>query len=188
MSQLASGDSCGRRQLILNAAWECIVAEGVAGLSLRHVAEHAGVALGSIAYYFHDKDGLLSEAFRQYCDQSAEEFAEYYQGVNSLEAARKATVTMLTDSALSRWGTIIGSELYSLSLRRPRHRMVLSEWTQRCRAVMAEYYDIDTVFLLDALYEGILLHRSMKLGEYPDERIAIAVERLTPPESYIGPS
>ncbi|WIM72605.1 hypothetical protein QP028_01120 [Corynebacterium suedekumii] len=93
---------------------------------------------------------------------------------------------MLTDSAASRRGTILGSELYTLSLRRPRHRMVLVQWTHRCRKVIREHFDAETTYLLDAFYEGVLLHRSMHLGEYPDESIALAVQRLTPPASYLG--
>ncbi|WKD59293.1 TetR/AcrR family transcriptional regulator [Corynebacterium caspium] len=177
----------GRRDKIIDAALECIMSYGVAGLTLRLVADRAGVALGSIGYYFDDKDGLLSAAFKCFTMRSAKQFADYYDSVCSLEEARAATVRMLSDSASSRTQIILGSELYSLSLRRPRHRIVLSNWTQNCRAVMARYFDEDTTFILDALYEGVLLHRTMKLGEYNDDRIARAVERLTPAESYIGP-
>ncbi|WP_295627628.1 TetR/AcrR family transcriptional regulator [uncultured Corynebacterium sp.] len=175
-----------RRDRIVAAALECIVAHGVAGTSMRQVADAADVALGSISYYFGDKEALLSAAFIDYTENSVREFRAYYDGVDSLEAARAATTRMLTESADSRHDIILGSELYSLSLRRPRHRMVLDSWTKRCRDVIAEHFDADTTFVIDALYEGILLHRSMRLGEYSDGRIALAVERLTPPETYLG--
>lgn len=55
-----------RRELILTAALNTIVREGVAGLSLRAVAAEAHVALGSIAYYFTDKDGLINAAFQDF--------------------------------------------------------------------------------------------------------------------------
>lgn len=176
----------GRRERIIAAALECIVANGVAGTSMRQVAEAAEVSLGSISYYFTDKEALLSAAFLDYTERSAQEFRDYYDGADTLEAAREATTRMLTESADSRRDIILGSELYSPSLRRPLHRMILAAWTQRCREVIAEHFDADTTFVIDALYEGILLHRSMHLGEYSDDRIALAVERLTPPEAYIG--
>lgn len=176
----------GRRERIIAATLDCLVAHGVAGTSMRQVAEAAQVSLGSISYYFSDKEALLSAAFLDYTERSVQEFRDYYAAADSLESARAATTRMLTESADSRRDIILGSELYSLSLRRPLHRMILASWTQRCRDVILEHFDADTTFVIDALYEGILLHRSMHLGEYSDERIALAVERLTPPEAYVG--
>lgn len=172
------------RATILQATLECIVAHGIDGTSLRIVADKAGVSLGSLGYYFQDKDGLLGAAFMSFVEASATEFAQYYEGVDTLEAAREATAQMLIDTASNRTSIILGSELYNLSLRRPRHRIILDEWTKRCRAVMATYFDEDTTFILDAFYEGVILHRSMRLGEYADDRIRTAIERLTPPESF----
>ncbi len=34
--------------------------------------------------------------------------------------------------------------------------MVLSEWTRRCRAIMGRYFDSETAFIIDSLYEGII--------------------------------
>lgn len=180
------GTNGGHRDRIIDATLDCLVTHGVAGTSMRMVAEGAHVSLGSVTHHFVDKDALLSAAFQVFADRSAARFREYYEGVDSLESARRATVHMLTDSAASRRGTILGNELYTLSLRRPRHRMVLVQWTHRCRKVIREHFDAETTYLLDAFYEGVLLHRSMHLGEYPDESIALAVQRLTPPASYLG--
>lgn len=180
------GTNGGHRDRIIDATLDCLVTHGVAGTSMRMVAEGAHVSLGSVTHHFVDKDALLSAAFQVFADRSVARFREYYEGVDSLESARRATVHMLTDSAASRRGTILGSELYTLSLRRPRHRMVLVQWTHRCRKVIREHFDAETTYLLDAFYEGVLLHRSMHLGEYSDESIALAVQRLTPPASYLG--
>ncbi len=175
----------GRKQLIINATLRAIVKEGVAGLALRQVAQEADVALGSISYYFGDKDGLLSYAFQDFTDRSATEFGNYFRGVTTLEQARSATVTMLKETAASRTDTVLGSELYALSLRRPRHRVVLAEWTRRCRAVLGRYFDSETTFILDALYEGLILHRAMHIGDYNTELLEETVHRITPPESFI---
>ncbi|MHC2799960.1 TetR/AcrR family transcriptional regulator [Corynebacterium hesseae] len=174
-----------RRELILTAALNTIVREGVAGLSLRAVAAEAHVALGSIAYYFTDKDGLINAAFQDFTHRSVTEFREFYEGVSTLEEARAATVDMLSATARSRTDIILGSELYSLSLRRPRHRMILLEWTRACQKVLSTYFDEPTTLGLDALYEGAVLHHAMRVGETSTQRIALAVERLTPPESFI---
>lgn len=174
------------RERIIDATLDCLVTHGVAGTSMRQVAGGAHVSLGSVTHHFTDKDALLSAAFQTFADRSVERFRGYYLKVDSLESARSATVHMLTDSAASRSTTILGSELYTLSLRRPRHRMVLVKWTQGCRQVIREHFDDETSHLLDAFYQGILLHLSMCLGDYSDESLSLAVERLTPPSSYVG--
>ncbi|MFS8936985.1 TetR/AcrR family transcriptional regulator [Corynebacterium sp. c25Ua_89] len=174
-----------RKQQILDAALDVIVEEGVAGLTLRHVANEADTALGSIAYYFDDKDGLISAAFQHFTSISSQDFANYYAGVKTLEQAREATITMLADTAGSRRDLILGAELYSLSLRRPRHRIVLSNWTQTCRDILSVYFDAETTLLLDALYEGLILHRAMHIGTYDSKMIRDIVERVTPANSFL---
>ncbi|MDR7329081.1 TetR/AcrR family transcriptional regulator [Corynebacterium guangdongense] len=176
----------GRRERIIEATLDSIVSSGVAGTTMRMVAEAAQVSLGSITYYFADKDDLFLAAFLDYTDRSVKEFDSFYDDAVDLASARTATARMLSTSAGSRRSIILGTELYSMSLRRPRFRMVTAQWTSRCREVMRRHFDDDTTFILDALYEGILLHRTMRLGEYTDERIALAVENITPPKSYIG--
>ncbi len=53
----------GRRDRILLATLEMIAAHGVAGVSYRGVAAHAGVPLGSMTYYFPSLEGLIVDAF-----------------------------------------------------------------------------------------------------------------------------
>jgi len=45
---------------ILDAAFKSIAAKGCAGVTLRGIADEAGVALGQLNYYFENKDGLFS--------------------------------------------------------------------------------------------------------------------------------
>ena len=187
MSTNEGRDCQNRRAALLEAALANIVTHGVAGVTLRSVADSAGVALGSIGYYFGDKDGLLSAAFARFAEESAVRFASFYEGVDSLPAARAATVEMLVATANSRRDVILGSELYGISLRRPRHRITLTQWTSACRNVLHRYFYSRAVYAIDALYEGLILHRRMRLGDYADDTLEFAVERLTPPEAYIGP-
>lgn len=177
----------GPRLRIIDATLDSIVHNGVAGTTMRVVADKADVSLGSIAYYFNDKDGLLAATFSVFAERSVADFGSYFTGIHSLDDARAALSQMLIASAASRKTLILGTELYTLSLRRPLHRMNLLEWTQGCRNVMGQFFDAHTTYLLDAFYEGLLLHRSMSLGEFTEDRINLAITRLTPPESYIGP-
>jgi|GEM_PF-4196299 len=55
-----------KRELILNAAQDCLRDRGLKGLNIRDVAKAAGVSLGSVHYYFSSKEEILVEIFRQF--------------------------------------------------------------------------------------------------------------------------
>lgn len=55
-----------KRQLILNAAENCLKVKGLNRLNIRDVAREAGVSLGSVHYYFSSKEHILMEIFRQF--------------------------------------------------------------------------------------------------------------------------
>jgi AcrR family transcriptional regulator len=46
---------------ILNAAYSCISSRGYANVSLREIADEAGVVLSQLNYYYKNKEGLFSE-------------------------------------------------------------------------------------------------------------------------------
>ncbi len=74
---------------ILNAAREVFVEDGHAGLSLRKVAERAGVAVGNVSYYFPSKRALLDAMLREILADYVEEHTEQF------EAARDAPMDIL---------------------------------------------------------------------------------------------
>ncbi|RSN56761.1 MULTISPECIES: TetR/AcrR family transcriptional regulator [Actinomadura] len=52
-----------RRRRILDAVFAIVDAEGTDQISIRHVANRAGVSVGRVQHYFPSKDALLAEAF-----------------------------------------------------------------------------------------------------------------------------
>jgi AcrR family transcriptional regulator len=61
-----------KRELILNAAQDCLRDRGLKGLNIRDVAKAAGVSLGSVHYYFSSKEEILVEIFRQFVQRVSE--------------------------------------------------------------------------------------------------------------------
>lgn len=51
-------------QKILDAAFSCIAAKGYANVSLRDIAEEAGVVLSQLNYYYKNKEGLITEVMK----------------------------------------------------------------------------------------------------------------------------
>lgn len=49
---------------ILLAAFKCISAKGYANVSLRDIADEAGVVLSQLSYYYKNKEGLFAEVIK----------------------------------------------------------------------------------------------------------------------------
>lgn len=57
-------DAPDRKQDILKAAMDLILAEGGANLTIRKVADAANISTGLVLYHFESKDKLIEEAWR----------------------------------------------------------------------------------------------------------------------------
>ncbi|MDF2986556.1 MAG: transcriptional regulator [Eubacterium sp.] len=63
-------------QKILNAAFKCISERGYANVSLRDIADEAGVVLSQLNYYFKNKEGLFKEIVKTLARQYLHEIEE----------------------------------------------------------------------------------------------------------------
>jgi AcrR family transcriptional regulator len=73
MARRANEDSAATFDRIVQAAKEVLGTRGASDLSLRRVASHAGVSLGTVQYYFSSKDKLIETCL---ADDSASMVAE----------------------------------------------------------------------------------------------------------------
>lgn len=62
---MTTGEPTNRREQLVRAAIEILGRDGIAGLSMRSVAAHAGVSLGLVNYHFTDKHGLIRAVLLQ---------------------------------------------------------------------------------------------------------------------------
>lgn len=113
---------------ILKAARAVFIREGHAGLSMRQVAEEAGVALGNVSYYFASKRALLEAMLR-------EELADYVEEhIRQFEAAQDSPLDILLNVV----------EFY-VSNARVSHRFFFQMWgyagaDDGARALVRELY------------------------------------------------
>lgn len=176
-------DSEGLRDYILQATLNMVARHGIAATTYRMVAREAGVSLGAISHYFTDKQDLCHQAFTLFADLSVQQFAQYFAQAQTPQQARDSYIHVLISTAQDARETALGTELYALSLRSVEYRNIAQDWTHRCRLIMGQYFDAPTVAILDAFYEGVILHQRMSLGEYPVETISMAVQRIAPVDS-----
>jgi TetR/AcrR family transcriptional regulator, regulator of cefoperazone and chloramphenicol sensitivity len=83
------------RALIMDETVRCIVEEGFAAASAKHIAERAGVTWGVIQYHFGDRDGLLTAVI----DAGFDELHDRVAAVDVPDGSTVERVTALVDAA-----------------------------------------------------------------------------------------
>ncbi|POH59028.1 TetR family transcriptional regulator [Arthrobacter glacialis] len=168
-----------RRANISAAALDVVAKHGVAGATYRKIAERAGVSLGSLTYHFESLDELLGEAFTTLANRTANGFDAAMAEVGDEAAARDAVVSLITGELLNDSRTMVLSyELYALATRRPDMRRVTDAWMARSRVALGKFFDPETTLMLDALIEGLSMHRALSLAPMPRTTVEAAVERI----------
>lgn len=103
-------------EIILEAALKCISEKGYAKVSLRQIADEAGVVLSQLNYYYKNKQGLFEEVVKTTVER-------YIQDVqNSLKAK---------DSPAERTQSLIDYFQYLLT-DKPEHLKVLFDFMSLC--------------------------------------------------------
>ncbi|MEE1930802.1 TetR family transcriptional regulator [Streptomyces sp. TRM 70351] len=166
-----------RRERILAATLDLIADEGVAGISHRKIAARAGVPLGSMTYHFSGIDQLLAQAYRRFTDHIVTLFDTYLSAPTDREQARAAVTDLIhVLSEGSRRDLVLTQELYTLAARQPAYRELTHAWMARSRTHLEKHFAPDTARQLDALIEGLALHRA--LAQEPHDR-ALTLEAVT---------
>lgn len=172
-----------RRERIISACLDVIAESGVAGTSHRRVAAAAGVPLGSMTYHFSGMDELLREAFARFSRSVSDRFERRMAEAEDAEAARRAIVAIITEDVFgTRRDLVLTHELYTLAAREPAFRTLTNAWMARSRAALERHFDPATARLLDALVEGLTIHRALDTEPQDPALVVAAVERLTRPQ------
>ncbi|WP_062317121.1 TetR/AcrR family transcriptional regulator [Demequina maris] len=168
-----------RRDRIIDACLDVIAEAGVAGTSHRKVAEAAGVPLGSMTYYFAGMDDLLHEAFTRFAVTGSEHFVRRMSEATDHESAQAAVVAIITEDVFgSARDLVLTHELYTLAARRAEYRTITSAWMARSRAALELHFDPETSRQLDALIEGLTIHRALDAEVRDVAEVVRAVERI----------
>ena len=89
------------RALIMDETVRCVVEEGFAAASAKHIAERAGVTWGVIQYHFGDRDGLLSAVVESGFDELRARMA----AVDVPQGSSRKQVAALVDAAWAAFST-----------------------------------------------------------------------------------
>lgn len=84
-----------RRQQVLEAAGDIMLAEGFRALTHRRVAEAAGVPLGTTTYYFTDRADLMRATVGHFLEREQVRRAEVTASGSSVKAVARAILRLL---------------------------------------------------------------------------------------------
>jgi DNA-binding transcriptional regulator YbjK len=168
-----------RRDRIVEAALDLIAEQGVAGTSHRKVAARADVPLGSMTYHFDSMDALLREAFARFAEGIAARFEVRMTAAQTHAQAVAAVVDIVhSDLVQSNRELVLTHELYTLAARDRAYRELTRDWMGRSRTALERHFDARTARELDALIEGLTLHRALDTEPHDRETTADAVARV----------
>ncbi|OBF27757.1 TetR family transcriptional regulator [Mycobacterium sp. ACS1612] len=121
-----------RRTEIIDAAIAVMAQVGLAGLSMRVIANEAQIPLGALTYYFEDKADLVAQAFQQLSDR---EIDRVVRTVGQLQPSMPAeqladlVADMIIDGFTSPQGAIVTRyELLTEASRDERLRPMFEAW------------------------------------------------------------
>ena len=151
----------------------------MAGASLRAIARAADVPLGSLTYHFGSQEELLTAAFTRYVETMAARFDELLRAAaDPADAVERLADHLVADVGRPTGDLLIAVELYGAAARRPALRAVTEDWMGRSRRSLERHFDPISARQLDALVEGLLLHRALSTDPMDREQIRAALERV----------
>ncbi|HET8599940.1 MAG TPA: TetR family transcriptional regulator [Segeticoccus sp.] len=169
-----------RRARIIDACLGVIAERGVAGTSHRLVAAAADVPLGSMTYHFAGMGELLHEAFSRFAASVSDRFERRMAAARDLPEAKEAVALLITEDV---FGTqddlVLTHELYTLAARDPAYRDLTNAWMRSSRAALERHFDPTTARLVDALIEGLTIHRALDTAPQDPAVVREAIERVT---------
>lgn len=171
-----------RRARLIRVTLDVIAAHGVAGTTHRRIAAAADVPLGSLTYHFAGLDDLLTEAFTLLSDTVSGRFEARLATAANRAEAYEAVVDLVVEED---WATprtmLLSYELYAYAARVPALAAVMRDWMGKSRAALERHFSPEEARALDAMIEGLTIHRSVDPRPAGRDEVRAIVERLAAP-------
>ncbi|MDH2413609.1 TetR family transcriptional regulator [Nocardioides sp. CER19] len=170
-----------RRQRIIDAALAVIAEHGLAHTTHRLIAARADVPLGSLTYHFTGLDDLCRQAFEQHASRLSEVYAAHFARVSGHDGFVDAVTDLITGNAgadQDDWAVAL--ELYLAALRDPSLRELTQRWMEASRDTLQRFVSPGAAVGLDALVEGMVIHRLLGTDAPSGDHVRELVDRLCP--------
>lgn len=133
-----------------------------------------------MTYHFTGMDELLHEAFTAFTQSVIAQFDRRMATASGPAEAKQAVVSLITDDVFAtQRDLVLTHELYTLAAREPAYRAITAAWMKRSRDALELHFDPETARLLDALIEGLTIHRALDPDPRDPHEVEIAITRIT---------
>lgn len=175
-----------RRAVLIEAAADLLLDEGLASLSHRAVAARAGLPLATTTYYFTSAEELRDEALRSIAEtwaaRAGAAVAALPTRIDAAQAARAIAGIIGADASPQRM--LLMYERYLEAGRHERLRSVVVAWNARLRDLVAEILtradlpcDGASAALVLAMADGAAV-TALAEGAAPEAAVAAALRQL----------
>lgn len=178
-----------RQARILDATLDVVASDGVPRTTHRKIAAEAGVALGSLTYYFDGIDDILCHAFAWFAENMSHGYRRTMAEATTLDEAEAAVVELICgpDYASSRDMTLI-FEMYAYANHNPNVARHTRTWVERSRESLQLHFPPRTCHALDALIEGWPMHRAFEHTPLDRTLVATTVHAIVAAVGDLVPS
>ncbi len=178
-----------RSEAILDEAERLLVDEGHAALTLRGVAQRAGIRLGNLQYYFATREELVRALLARVLERATARLEERMGTAGHPAKALDAALDSLLEEQREPTSYRLYYDLWALAAREPAIAAELrtfyvcyidavAELLSRVAPELPRAEARSRAELLVALLEGLSLFRSGTLGE-PDPKVEAELRRMT---------
>ncbi|ASO20606.1 DNA-binding transcriptional regulator YbjK [Actinoalloteichus hoggarensis] len=147
-----------RRQAIIDAAVQEMLANGSSALTHRRVAEAAGVPLGATTYYFDSLDDLRTAALRTIAEQAEEELRELAEAVHGCGGSPAGIAELFADYLRDRDRLQAESLLYFAGVYDPGFRPMARQWVAGLTEILSAYTSSEAAKAVAVYLDGVFLH------------------------------
>jgi AcrR family transcriptional regulator len=128
-----------KREHILKAASRCIAKSGYANVSLRDIADEAGVVLSQLNYYFGNKEIIFTEIIKNFVDNFVNGFKNYLSIGQMVENKIELLTSYLKDVAKEdKLSLKLFCDLVSMSLWSDSFKKIFNDLFTRFNTLIEE--------------------------------------------------
>jgi DNA-binding transcriptional regulator YbjK len=172
-----------RKERIVDAALAVLAQHGIAGTSLRRVAERADVPLGSLTYHFAGTNDLFALAFRKFIDEQLARLESRLIGAPDAQDAWLSLLEMIhEDSGGHAQRLTLAKEFQALAVREQQFRGLAQEWLEGSIIILQRHFDPDTARIIEILLEGLAFRGHVASLEAYESLCGAALRRLSMPD------
>lgn len=154
-------DPVERKRVIVEAAAQLLLEEGMVGFTHRKVAALANVPLGSTTQYFATLDDLREAGLRCLAAQTEEDLRETERLLKSEKVTPETIARCVREISQDRKQVRIGALFYAAAVNDEQLRVIARRWDEGFVELFSMFMDKDAAHAIALFVDGVYLYASV---------------------------